>query len=86
MKRSPVIQYAILAALCLFAAVAVIIIFGEEDPNKPMSLFEFFVLKGLAVFALYGMYNFGVWLKAHDMIPARVLAFLAKCEEEEDEL
>lgn len=85
MKRNVIMQYAVLAAIAVFGCFSVVLIFGEDNPRNPLSILELIALKGVGAFALFGLYNTCVWLKAHDMIPKNVLAFIAWSTREDNE-
>ncbi len=68
MKRK-VIQWVILFALTMWGGVSFLILAGEENPAKPMSLGMFFLLKlaALLSFALCALV--GRWLSHKNLLP-----------------
>lgn len=82
-RTRTLLQYVILAGLFIIGTIAVLMILGEEAPESKLSLFEFFVLKILAGFALFGIYHTGVWFKNHNLLPLSFIRELEDAKEEE---
>ena len=82
-KMRTLLQYAILAGLFIIGTIAILMILGEEAPDSQLSLFEFFVLKILAGFTLFGIYHAGVWFKNHNLLPLSFIRELEAAKEEE---
>lgn len=58
-------RWALLATLVGVGMVAFLMLVGEETPDNPMTLGEFFVLKFGALATLYGLVQIGKHLCKH---------------------
>lgn len=82
-RTRTLLQYVTLAGLFIIGTIAVLMILGEEAPESKLSLVEFFVLKILAGFALFGIYHASVWFKKHNLLPLSFIRELEDAKEEE---
>lgn len=69
-----------LAVMCV-GTVAGMMIVGEEDPDSPMTMGEFFLLKAAAFIAIYLCYRLGKYLYENGMFPKYIIDELNKEEE-----
>ena len=74
-------RWALLATLVGAGMVAFLMLVGEETPDNPMTLGEFFVLKFGALATLYGLVQLGKHLCKHGMLPQ---SFIDEMTKEED--
>lgn len=84
MKRSTIAElarWALLATLVGVGMVAFLMLVGEETPDNPMTLGEFFVLKFGALATLYGLVQIGKHLCKHGLLPQ---SFIDEMTKEED--
>lgn len=51
-KRSKAVQWVAMWFLSIWGFISFIVIVGEEDPNNPLSLSEFFLIKAVAMASL----------------------------------
>lgn len=69
-----------LAVMCV-GTVAGMMIVGEEDPDSPMTMGEFFLLKAAAFLAIYLCYHLFKRLYKNGMLPKYIIDELNKEEE-----
>lgn len=69
-----------LAVMCV-GTVAGMMIVGEEDPDSPMTMGEFFLLKAAAFIAIYLCYRLFKHLYENGMLPKYIIDELNKEEE-----
>lgn len=62
-------QWAAFAALCLAALPAFIVVAGEDNPDQPIPLWEFALLKACAAGALYACYRAAKALRGNGYLP-----------------
>lgn len=74
-------RWALLATLVGVGMVAFLMLVGEETPDNPMTLGEFFVLKFGALATLYGLVQLGKHLCKHGLLPQ---SFIDEMTKEED--
>lgn len=74
-------RWALLATLVGVGMVAFLMLVGEETPDNPMTLGEFFVLKFGALATLYGLVQLGKHLCKHGLLPQ---SFIDEITKEED--
>lgn len=74
-------RWALLATLVGAGMVAFLMLIGEETPDNPMTLGEFFVLKFGALATLYGLVQIGKHLCKHGLLPQ---SFIDEMTKEED--
>lgn len=74
-------RWALLATLVGVGMVAFLMLVGEETPDNPMTLGEFFVLKFGALATLYGLVQIGKHLCKHGLLPR---SFIDEMTKEED--
>ena len=74
-------RWALLATLVGVGMVAFLMLVGEETPDNPMTLGEFFVLKFGALATLYGLVQIGKHLCKHGLLPQ---SFIEEMTKEED--
>jgi hypothetical protein len=74
-------RWALLATLVGVGMVAFLMLVGEETPDNPMTLGEFFVLKFGALATLYGLVQIGKHLCKHGLLPQ---SFIDEMTKEED--
>lgn len=74
-------RWALLATLVGAGMVAFLMLVGEETPDNPMTLGEFFVLKFGALATLYGLVQLGKHLCKHGLLPQ---SFIDEMTKEED--
>lgn len=74
-------RWALLATLVGVGMVAFLMLVGEETPDNPMTLGEFFVLKFGALATIYGLVQLGKHLCKHGLLPQ---SFIDEMTKEED--
>lgn len=62
-------QWAILGAVMVVAALAFMVLAGDEDPYNPMTLGTFLLVKGAALLVLIICWRVLVWLHRKGLIP-----------------
>jgi uncharacterized membrane protein len=67
--RTKVIQWLNAAWLGAIGTLAFMVLAGDEDPNHPMGLFEFFAIKAAALAVCWGVYKIGAKLEAKGLTP-----------------
>jgi hypothetical protein len=51
------LAWSALIILAIFGGISIIVLLSEENPNHPMSLAQFVMLKGLAIASTYGCFE-----------------------------
>lgn len=74
-------RWALLATLVGVGMVAFLMLVGEETPDNPMTLGQFFILKFGALATLYGLVQLGKHLCKHGLLPQ---SFIDEMTKEED--
>lgn len=74
-------RWALLATLVGVGMVAFLMLVGEETPDNPMTLGEFFVLKFGALATLYGLVQIGKHLCKHGLLPQSFIDEMTKEDE-----
>lgn len=69
MKRNKKMQWAILSALFVWGLLSFILLAGEEDPQRPLSLQDFFLIKFGALTSLAACCYVGKLLNRAGYLP-----------------
>lgn len=87
-RLHPVLQWLLLAAFFAWGTILTVIICGDDNPDMPLSLFDFFLIKIMAGMSTYTTYKAADWCYRKDFFPALVRKYIEECDkmEEEDEL
>jgi hypothetical protein len=62
-------QWAALIALSVIGSIAFLVIIAEANPDEPLPLIKFLLLKAAAGVALYGCYKVGTALHRNGYLP-----------------
>ncbi|WP_346701235.1 hypothetical protein [uncultured Alistipes sp.] len=84
MKRSTIAElarWAVLATLVGVGMFAFLLLIGEETPDNPMTLGQFFILKFGALATLYGLVQLGKHLCKHGLLPQSFIEEMTKEDE-----
>lgn len=79
MKR--IVQWGLLIAVVTVGTFAFLFLCGEDSPDNPLTVGQFFIIKAGAISTLYGCYQFGKFLYKNDMLPKSVIDELGKEDE-----
>ncbi len=83
----PVLQWLLVVAFVAWFTILLVVIIGEDNPDMPLSIMDFFLIKIMAGCSVYTTYKAGAWCYYHDYFPAIVQAYIdTACEEEDDEI
>lgn len=74
-------RWALLATLVGVGMVAFLMLVGEETPDNPMTLGQFFILKFGALATLYGLVQLGKHLCKHGLLPQSFIEEMTKEDE-----
>lgn len=74
-------RWALLATLVGVGMVAFLLLIGEETPDNPMTLGQFFILKFGALATLYGLVQLGKHLCKHGLLPQSFIEEMTKEDE-----
>ena len=74
-------RWALLATLVGVGMVAFLMLVGEETPDDPMTLGQFFILKFGALATLYGLVQLGKHLCKHGLLPQSFIEEMTKEDE-----
>lgn len=87
-RLHPVFQWLLLAAFFAWGTILTVVICGDDNPDMPLSLFDFFLIKAMAGMSAYTTYKAADWCYRKDFFPALVRKYIEECDkmEEEDEL
>lgn len=85
MKRKETIteltRWALLSTLIFVGVLAFLIFIGEETPDNPMTIGEFFVIKFGALATIYGLVQLGKCLCKHGLLPQSFIDEISKEDE-----
>ncbi|MCF0184275.1 MAG: hypothetical protein HUK01_08070 [Bacteroidaceae bacterium] len=70
MKTDKIIRWALLTALLAVGILAIYFLAGEDNPQQPVSLGCFMVIKVTALAALLGCVKAGKYLNGKGLLPA----------------
>lgn len=68
-----------------WSCILAIVIIGEDTPDMPLSLFDFFLIKFMAIGSAYATYKAANWCYDRDLFPRLIYAYIEKCDNMEDE-
>lgn len=82
-----VVKWALTAAFVVWGCVLMVVIFGEDTSDCPLSLFEFFIIKIMGISSAYSTYKAGEWCYKRNLFPTLVNVFIeiGKEDHKEDE-
>ena len=81
LQKSKLCQWTMFLAVMCVGTVAGMMIVGEEDPDSPMTMGEFFLLKAAAFIAIYLCYRLFKHLYENGILPKYIIDELNKEEE-----
>lgn len=82
----PVLQWLLVAAFFAWSTVLLVMIVGEDNPEMQFSLFDFFLIKAMAVCSAYTTYKAGEWCYTRAYFPPVIIKYIEECEKDiEDE-
>lgn len=81
-----ILKWGLTLAFLAWSCVLTVVILGEDSFDMPMSFFEFFLIKAMAIGSAYATYKAANWCYVRDMFPQYVRTCIEKCEKEEDVL
>lgn len=85
--RLPVpLQWMLTLAFLAWSCILAVVIMGDDSPESPLSLFDFFIIKAMAIGSAYSTYKAANWCYVRDLFPKLVYAYIEQCKKEEDEL
>lgn len=83
--RLPVIlKWMLTAAFFVWSCILIIVIMGEDSPEMTLSLFDFFLIKFMAIGSAYSTYKAANWCYVRNLFPKQVCIYIERCKEEEE--
>ncbi len=83
----PMFQWLLVAAFVVWSCVLMVVIFGEDTPDMPLSIVEFFLIKMMGIASAYSTYKAAEWCYRKDYFPTLVRKYIESCDKmEEDEI
>lgn len=79
-------QWGLICLFLVWGCILMVVIFGEDNPNQPLPIVEFFGIKLMGIGSAYATYKAAVWCYVRDMFPALVRKYMEECDKMEDEL
>lgn len=80
----PLLQWLILAVFIVLGTILAILICGEENPTKPLSISDFLLIKAIAMVSAYATYKAAKWCYSRDYFPALVHKYFELCDKIEE--
>lgn len=82
----PVLQWLLTATFVAWSTVLLVMIVGEDSPEMQLSLFDFFLIKAMALCSAYATYKAGEWCYARSYFPPVICKYIEECKKDiEDE-
>lgn len=87
-RLHPVFKWLLLAVFFAWGTILTVLICGDDNPEMPLTLFDFFIIKILAIMSAYSTYKAAEWCYRKDYFPALVRKYIESCDkmEEDDEI
>ncbi len=82
----PLFQWLLVAAFVVWSCALMVVIFGEDTPDMPLSIAEFFLIKMMGIASAYSTYKAGEWCYNREYFPALICKYIETCNEEGEEL
>lgn len=80
------LKWLLTLAFLVWSCILLVVIAGEDDPEMPLPLFDFFILKVMGGCSAYATYKAANWCYNRDLFPKLVYTYMEQCKKEEDEL
>lgn len=79
-----IVQWLLVAAFVAWSTILFVVIVGEDTPDMALSLFEFFLIKAMALGSAYATYKAGKWCYNRSYFPEIVCKYIEETANEED--
>lgn len=80
------LKWVLTAVFFGWSCILAVVIIGDDTPDMPLSLFDFFLIKFMAIGAVYSTYKVGEWLYRRSYFPDIVCKYIEESAKDvEDE-